>query len=78
MEDWEKERERILRALEKALVKYNPKNIRYFYVPYDGEIACIPEWYMGRHYPKNMEELEDIARIWLEKNKQGDFGEDYV
>ena len=74
----EKERERIMQALEKAIDKYNPKNIRYFYFPYKGEIACIPEWFICRHRPKNMFELEDVAKLWLERNKQGDFGEDHV
>lgn len=64
--------------LEEALSVYNVSSgIRYFYYPYNGEIACIPEWYIGRNYPKNMKELEEIAEYWLEKNKRGEFGENY-
>ena len=50
--------------------------MRYFYYAYKGEIACIPEWYICRHYPKTMRELEDMAREWLERNKRGDFGKE--
>ena len=73
---WKKEEtvNEIMHALEEAISTYNPKNIRYFYFPYNGEIACIPEWYICRHYPKTMRELEDMAREWLERNKRGDFG----
>ena len=64
----------IMEILEEAISTYNPKNIRYFYMPYNGEIACIPEWYVNRHHPRDMFELEDMARVWLERNKEGDFG----
>ena len=75
---WKKEEivDEIKRALEEAISTYNPKNIRYFYFPYNGEIACIPEWFICRHRPTNMFELEDVAQLWLERNKRGDFGEE--
>lgn len=76
---WKEEEivDEIKQTLEESLSKYNPKNIRYFYFPYNGEIACIPEWFICRHRPKNMFELEDVAQLWLERNKRGDFGEDF-
>ncbi len=57
--------------------EFETPGIRYFYIPYNGEIACVPEWYMCRRRPKSMKELEEIAKYWLELNKQGDFGKDY-
>ena len=76
-EDFFSWKEEIEQALEEAVFRYNPKGIRYFYIPYKGEIACIPEWYICRHNPETMEELEEVAQLWLERNKQGDFGENY-
>lgn len=58
--------------LKSPFITFN--GMRYFYYPYKGEIACIPEWYLCRYYPRNMVELETIAEIWLERNKRGDYG----
>jgi len=75
-EDFLSWKEEIVDTLEESLSTYNPKSIRYFYFPYNGEIACIPEWFLCRHRPTNMFELEDVAHLWLERNKRGDFGEE--
>lgn len=61
---------------DKNITKLSVSNnyMRYFYFPYNGEIACIPEWALSENYPHNGEELLELARVWLERNKRGDFG----